>query len=328
LIEATTQPRQCQVRSETDLPCGRPAVATILGVRFCERCAREQREYFAVGELTRVPRGENGVAGGTGRVGRAPRLGYTVGPPGRRRGRAARSVEALLLLVVGAILLLAAAACGGAGQAHGGSAEAEAKVEQEATAQERSRLAEPTAEGNGTHEVVARAGDADGAEARAGDAVARAENSRAQKGEAAREAGGGETPRKNAAGEKRPLEDRPRESRPEELTLKVGGDPGTAFSGVCSLGKKEKTIGGSVPERYVFEPGAAGLECEIGKEGGGALEVVVAGYNVRSVQRSGGAGEGTVRFAFSGDGISYSTSSISLSQTTASSDRSFSNDSR
>lgn len=328
MIEATTQPRLCQVRSETDLPCGRPAVATILGVRFCERCAREQREYFAVGELTRAPGGENGVAGGTGRVGRAPRSGYTAEPPGRRRGRAARSVEALLLLVVGAILLLAAAACGGAGQAHRGSADAEAKVEPEATAQERSRLAEPAAEGDGTHEAVARAGDADGAEARAGDAVARAENSRAQKGEAAREAGGGETPGKNAAGEKRPREDRPRESHPEELTLKVGGDPGTAFSGVCSLGKKEQTIGGSVPERYVFEPRDTGLECEIGKKGGGALEVVVAGDNVRSVQRSGGAGEGTVRFAFSGDGISYSTSSISLSQTAASSDRSSSNDSR
>jgi hypothetical protein len=329
LIEATTQPRQCQVRSRTDLPCGRPAVASILGVRFCERCAREQEDYFAVGELTQVPRGKSDVTEGVGYAARVSRLGYTAGPEGRSRRPVARSsVEVFLLLVVGAILLLATAACGGAGQARGGSDDAEAKVEPETTAQERSRPAEPTAEGNGTHGSVARTDDADGAEARAGDAVARAENSRARAGEAAREEDGGETPQKNAAANDRPREDRPRQSHPEKLTLKVGGDPGSEFSGVCSLGKEEKTIGGSVPERYVFEPGDAGLECEIRKEGSGVLKVVVAGDNVRSVQRSGGAGEGTVRFAFSGDGISYSTSSISLSQTAVSSDRSSSNDPR
>jgi hypothetical protein len=44
----------CQVRSGTDLPCGRPASATILGVLFCEECAREQYAYFAIGELTQL----------------------------------------------------------------------------------------------------------------------------------------------------------------------------------------------------------------------------------------------------------------------------------
>ena len=329
MIEATAQPRLCEVRSRTDLPCGRSAVATILGVRFCERCALEQEDYFAIGELTQVPRGESGVTEGVGYAARVPRLGYTAGPEGHRRRLVARSsVEVFLLLVVGMILLLASAACGGTGQAHGGSTFAEAKIERETAAQERSRPAEPTAESNGTHGSMARTDDAEGAEARAGDAVARAENSQARAGEAAREEDGGETPQKNAAGNDRPRVDRPRQSHPEELTLKVGGDPGSEFSGVCSLGKEEKTIGGSVPERYVFEPGDAELECEIRKEGGGALEVVVAGDNVRSVQRSGGAGEGTLRFVFSGDSISYSTSSIYLSQTAASSDRSSSNDSR
>ena len=97
----------------------------------------------------------------------------------------------------------------------------------------------------------------------------------------------------------------------------MGGDPGTVFLGVCSVEEEEKTIRGRVPQRYVFELGDAGLECEIRKkEDGGALQVVVAGEGVRSVQHT-GATEGTIRFTFSeGGGISQSTySSISLNQT-------------
>jgi hypothetical protein len=43
---------RCQVRSKTDRPCPRPAAVEIRGVPFCERCAREQQAYFAIGELT------------------------------------------------------------------------------------------------------------------------------------------------------------------------------------------------------------------------------------------------------------------------------------
>ena len=42
------------MRSGTDHPCPRPAVVNICGVPFCERCAREQEAYFAVGELTQA----------------------------------------------------------------------------------------------------------------------------------------------------------------------------------------------------------------------------------------------------------------------------------
>jgi hypothetical protein len=42
----------CQVRSKTDRPCPRPAVVEIWGMPFCERCAYEQKAYFAIGELT------------------------------------------------------------------------------------------------------------------------------------------------------------------------------------------------------------------------------------------------------------------------------------
>jgi hypothetical protein len=51
LTEATTKLGPCQVRSKTEQPCPRRAEVEILGVAFCERCAREQEAYFAIGEL-------------------------------------------------------------------------------------------------------------------------------------------------------------------------------------------------------------------------------------------------------------------------------------
>ncbi len=52
MTEATTKLAQCQVRSKTGRPCPRQAVVEIWGMPFCERCAREQEAYFAIGELT------------------------------------------------------------------------------------------------------------------------------------------------------------------------------------------------------------------------------------------------------------------------------------
>jgi hypothetical protein len=54
LAEATNSLEMCQVRSGTDDPCLGLAAVEILGVPFCESCAREQEAYFAIGELTRV----------------------------------------------------------------------------------------------------------------------------------------------------------------------------------------------------------------------------------------------------------------------------------
>ncbi len=42
----------CQMRSKTDNPGLRPAAMEIWGIPFCERCAREQEAYFAIGKLT------------------------------------------------------------------------------------------------------------------------------------------------------------------------------------------------------------------------------------------------------------------------------------
>jgi hypothetical protein len=52
LAEATTKPRPCQVRINTQSPCSRRAEVEILGVAFCGPCARQQEAYFAIGELT------------------------------------------------------------------------------------------------------------------------------------------------------------------------------------------------------------------------------------------------------------------------------------
>jgi hypothetical protein len=110
------------------------------------------------------------------------------------------------------------------------------------------------------------------------------------------------------------------EDRARRVTLKVTGDQGTSFSGVCSVGEREEAIEGRVPERYAYEPGDARLECEIRKKDAGALEVVVTGEGIHSVQRSNAQG-GTVRFALSGGGVSSSTSSVSQTQTIESSHR-------
>jgi hypothetical protein len=52
LTEVTTKPGPCQVRIHTESPCSRSAEVEILGVPFCEPCARQQEAYFAIGELT------------------------------------------------------------------------------------------------------------------------------------------------------------------------------------------------------------------------------------------------------------------------------------
>ena len=52
LSEAPRTSGSCQVRSKTESPCSRRAEVEILGIPFCEACAREQEAYFAIGELT------------------------------------------------------------------------------------------------------------------------------------------------------------------------------------------------------------------------------------------------------------------------------------
>ena len=50
--EATKKLGVCQVGSRTDSLCPRQEVVEIRGIPFCERYAREQEAYFAIGEMS------------------------------------------------------------------------------------------------------------------------------------------------------------------------------------------------------------------------------------------------------------------------------------
>src|SRR3712207_3646652 len=204
--------------------------------------------------------------------------------------------KAFILLLAVATLILVAAACIGTQQPLGDSSAAEQRTVV--------RTQDPgiVAEDGG---AMARAGD--GALARAGDARASARDAVASsEGKTEKEGEG--------------------KNRTHKVTLKVVGDQGIPFSGVCSVGGHEEVLEGRVPEHHVYEPGAAELECEFQKEGAGTLEVLVTGEGVHSVQRTNAQGS-TVRIVLSGGSVSSSTSSISQNQTIESSKRSESDDS-
>ncbi|MDP8948946.1 MAG: hypothetical protein M3N00_01705 [Actinomycetota bacterium] len=193
------------------------------------------------------------------------------------------SAKAATVFIAVLASLSALSACGGGEQARGNTDATRASADAQAGA-ERTTGEPAPAQKRGT---VARAG---GSEARAGDgAVARAGSDEAPTN------GGKKATGKDA------------EANSQGVTLEIGGDPGTEFFGTCSVGGEEKTIGGRVPARYVYEPGGDKLECEIRKGGAGTLEVVLAaGNNVRSVQRT-DARESTINLAYSSSGISLST---------------------
>lgn len=104
------------------------------------------------------------------------------------------------------------------------------------------------------------------------------------------------------------------ESSGGEVSLQVGGDPGTAFSGVCRIGDEENELNGQVPESFSYDLGGQQLECEIRKDGTGsaALEVLLTGPGNRIRQQT-NSPEGTINLVYSENGVSYSTSSSSSS---------------
>jgi hypothetical protein len=118
-----------------------------------------------------------------------------------------------------------------------------------------------------------------------------------------------------------------REDHPSKVTLKVAGDQGTAFSGVCSVGRREEVLEGRTPERRTYDLEGGKLECKIQKASAGTLEVVLTGEGIHAVQRSNAQG-GAVRFALSGGSVTSSTSSVYQNQTIESSQESFSDDFR
>lgn len=101
----------------------------------------------------------------------------------------------------------------------------------------------------------------------------------------------------------------------QEVTLKIEGDPGTEFSGVCSAGDQEEDLAGEVPQSFVYElPESQKLDCEIRKSDSdsGTLKVTLTAPGNNIVQQTNTPG-GSINLSFSGSGVTSSTSSTSSS---------------
>ena len=89
-----------------------------------------------------------------------------------------------------------------------------------------------------------------------------------------------------------------------EVTLKIEGSPGTAFSGTCIIGGKEKKVSGRVPKRFIYELDGQPLECEIRKQSSNSGEMKVefsAGDDTNSVQQTSIQG-GSIALRYDGHG--------------------------
>lgn len=153
--------------------------------------------------------------------------------------------------------------------------------------------------------AVARSGGGN-VEARAGGAVARTGDggTEARTG-VAQEESSEQSPERRDDGERG-------EAVMEEgqVLIKIEGDEGVEFSGTCTVDGEKETLAGQVPREFTFELGGGGLECEISKEGAGALRVVLVSGNDRVVQRV--SGDSTLKLAYSSNrSVSSSTTSTS-----------------
>jgi len=164
----------------------------------------------------------------------------------------------------------------------------------------------------GSGDVAARAGE-DGAEVRVGDdgVVARAGGSERGTAEGSR---AGNTERRTGEawtgeatiGSEQNGRDEAAEDR---AVLRIGGEPGAEFSGTCKVGDQEREVEGEVPERFVFDLGdGRGVECQLSNESGGRMRVVFVAGDDR-VEQQASAGGAEIKFEYSEDGVSSSTSS-------------------
>ncbi len=150
----------------------------------------------------------------------------------------------------------------------------------------------------GDGKAMVKSGEAEvsagGGEVRAGDAVAGDGEARA--GEVV--AGDGE-----AEGERDGAD-----ARPGKVKLKIGGEPGTQFSGSCDIGGEKREVSGQVPGRFVYDLEGRGISCEIRNETGtGQLKfsVDIGGARKQKIK----ATADNVSFSFSGSSLSYTISS-------------------
>lgn len=105
-----------------------------------------------------------------------------------------------------------------------------------------------------------------------------------------------------------------------EVTLKLSGEPGVAFSGRCVVDGEERQISGETPETFTYEPDER-LECEITSQGG-PLRVNFSDGQGTNTTQSVGPGPSTLELTYTGDGLSSSTNSQTSSPQTSSSQKS------
>jgi hypothetical protein len=86
------------------------------------------------------------------------------------------------------------------------------------------------------------------------------------------------------------------------VLLRLEGDPGTTFSGICTVGGNESVLSGRIPKRYAFDPRGQRLSCRIEKRdsGGGNLRVILmSGNTTHSVQQTNTRGS-AVKVSYAG----------------------------
>lgn len=88
-----------------------------------------------------------------------------------------------------------------------------------------------------------------------------------------------------------------------DVVIRLEGDTGTTFSGLCSVGEEHSVLRGRVPKRFAFYLKGRQLSCRIEKRDGGTgdLEVIlVAGETTRSVQQTNAQG-GVIKVSYKGE---------------------------
>ncbi len=88
-----------------------------------------------------------------------------------------------------------------------------------------------------------------------------------------------------------------------DVVIRLEGDPGTTFSGLCSVGEKRSVLSGQVPKRFAFDLKGQQLSCRIEKRDGGTGDlkvVLVAGDSTRSVQQT-NAPSGVIKVSYKGE---------------------------